>query len=64
MKQRQDKRKQSIYITAEVLDEIIKHSERLDRSFSWVVQYGLTNGGFQALNKVPSMSNFQDKDEG
>lgn len=33
-----DKRKQSIYFPVEVLDEIKAEADRLDRSFSWVVQ--------------------------
>jgi uncharacterized small protein (TIGR04563 family) len=33
-----DKRKQSLYFPAEMLDEIAGEARRLDRSMSWVVQ--------------------------
>jgi uncharacterized small protein (TIGR04563 family) len=33
-----DKRKQSLYFPAEMLDEIAAEARRLDRSMSWVVQ--------------------------
>jgi uncharacterized small protein (TIGR04563 family) len=33
-----DKRKQSLYFTDEVLEEISREANRLDRSLSWVVQ--------------------------
>jgi len=33
-----DKRKQSLYFTAEMLGEIKAEAARLDRSLSWVVQ--------------------------
>lgn len=33
-----DKRKQSLYFPASVLEEIKQEAERLDRSLSWVVQ--------------------------
>jgi uncharacterized small protein (TIGR04563 family) len=33
-----DKRKQSLYFPAEMLEEIALEAQRLDRSLSWVVQ--------------------------
>lgn len=33
-----DKRKQSLYFPEEMLNEIHREANRLDRSFSWVVQ--------------------------
>jgi uncharacterized small protein (TIGR04563 family) len=33
-----DRRKQSLYFPEEMLDEIARHADRLDRSLSWVVQ--------------------------
>ena len=33
-----DKRKQSLYFPAEMLEEIALESVRLDRSISWIVQ--------------------------
>jgi uncharacterized small protein (TIGR04563 family) len=32
-------RKQSLYFPQEMLEEIIKEADRLDRSVSWVVQF-------------------------
>jgi uncharacterized small protein (TIGR04563 family) len=33
-----DRRKQSLYFPGEMLEEIARHADRLDRSLSWVVQ--------------------------
>jgi uncharacterized small protein (TIGR04563 family) len=35
-----DKRKQSLYFPAEMLEEIQREAQRLDRSLSWIVQQG------------------------
>ena len=35
-----DKRKQSLYFPAEMLEEIQHEAARLDRSLSWIVQRG------------------------
>jgi uncharacterized small protein (TIGR04563 family) len=49
-----DKRKQSLYFTAEMLREIEAQARRLDRSMSWVVKYAWMHGKC-ALEKLPSM---------
>ena len=50
-----DKRKQSLYFPDEMLREIAAEAKRLDRSYSWVVQYAWRHGK-QALQKIPSLS--------
>jgi uncharacterized small protein (TIGR04563 family) len=49
-----DKRKQSLYFPDEILREIREEADRLDRSFSWVIQYAWKHGR-AALKKLPSM---------
>ena len=39
-----DKRKQSLYFPAEMLDEIHVEAERLDRSISWIIQFVWRHG--------------------
>lgn len=50
-----DKRKQSLYFPDDMLREIAEEARRLDRSYSWVVQYAWKHGR-QALQKIPSLS--------
>ena len=50
-----DKRKQSLYFPDEMLREIEAEARRLDRSYSWVVQYAWKHGK-QALQRIPSLS--------
>jgi uncharacterized small protein (TIGR04563 family) len=50
-----DKRKQSIYLTDDLLVEVHREAERLDRSLSWVIQYGMKHGGLAALRRIPSL---------
>jgi uncharacterized small protein (TIGR04563 family) len=50
-----DKRKQSLYFSEKLLAEIRAEARRLDRSFSWVVQYAWRHGGHAALQRLPTL---------
>jgi uncharacterized small protein (TIGR04563 family) len=47
-----DKRKQSLYFSSVMLDEIAAEARRLDRSLSWVVQRAWKIGR-EAIKKMP-----------
>lgn len=48
-----DKRKQSLYFPAEMLEEIKSEAARLDRSLSWVVQRAWKLARLE-IKKLPS----------
>ena len=50
-----DKRKQSLYFSREMLEEIEVEAIRLDRSLSWIVQYAWRHGK-PAVRALPSMA--------
>lgn len=54
-----DKRKQSLYFPADLLQEMQEEAKRLDRSLSWVVQRAWKESR-AALRALPSMT---DTDE-
>ena len=49
-----DRRKQSLYFPADMLEEIDRQAKRLDRSLSWVVQR-CVKVGLAAIQAMPSV---------
>ena len=56
-----DARKQSLYFPDEMLQEIQKQAQRLDRSLSWVVQQAWKISKSQ-LRTIPSPNDMLDED--
>ena len=54
-----DKRKQSVYLPADVLAEIEKEMVRIDRSLSWIVQR-CVKIGMPEIKRLPSVNERQD----
>lgn len=54
-----DKRKQSVYLPLEMLDEIQAEAHRQDRSLSWLLQHAWKLSREQ-IRKYPSISNSED----
>jgi uncharacterized small protein (TIGR04563 family) len=50
-----DKRKQSLYFPEEMLREIEKEAQRLDRSLSWIVQQSWKLGRAQ-MSRIPGVN--------
>ncbi len=57
---RADKRKQSLYFPDDMLAEIAKEAERLDRSLSWVVQRAWKVAKAE-IKKIPSLDTPKDE---
>jgi uncharacterized small protein (TIGR04563 family) len=53
-----DKRKQSLYFPEEMLREIEKEAQRLDRSLSWIVQQSWKLGRTQ-MARIPGVNDPQ-----
>lgn len=51
----EEKRKQSLYFPEEMLHELHKEAERLDRSLSWIVQRCVKIGMSQ-VKQLPSVN--------
>jgi uncharacterized small protein (TIGR04563 family) len=49
-----DKRKQSLYFSADMLEEIVSEAARLDRSLSWIVQRAWKVGRAE-IKKLPGV---------
>ena len=49
-----DFRKQTLYLPEDTLREVREEALRLDRSYSWVIQYAWKHGK-PALKKIPSL---------
>jgi uncharacterized small protein (TIGR04563 family) len=54
-----EKRKQSLYFPVEMLDEMQKEADRLERPVSWVMQQAWklskdTIGGYPGVNDLPA----------
>ncbi|HJK94863.1 MAG TPA: TIGR04563 family protein [Polyangiaceae bacterium LLY-WYZ-15_(1-7)] len=60
-----DKRKQSLYFPAEMLEEIEHEALRLDRTRSWIVQR-CVRIALPELKKLPSINDIEEqpKDDG
>ncbi len=58
-----DKRKQSLYFPAEMLEEIKAEAIRQDRSLSWIVQRAW-RAGRETMKSFPSASDLFDGDDG
>jgi uncharacterized small protein (TIGR04563 family) len=54
-----DKRKQSLYFPASMLDELKHEAIRLDRSLSWIVQR-CVKIGLPEIRKLPSVNEVGD----
>jgi uncharacterized small protein (TIGR04563 family) len=50
-----DSRKQSIYLTRELLRELHAEADRLDRSLSWCISWAIRHGGLASLRRIPSL---------
>ena len=48
-----DHRKQSLYFPEEMLKRILASAERLDRSYSWIVQQ-CVSAGIDQIEKMPT----------
>lgn len=55
MTTKNDSRKQSLYFPMQFLLRLRFEAERTDRSMSWLVQYGLEQGGFDAITKLQTV---------
>lgn len=58
MSDHSDKRKQSLYFPEEMLNEIEREAQRLDRSLSWVVQQAWKVARAQ-LARIPGVNDPQ-----
>ena len=61
MKSKLEKRKQSLYFPVDMLDEMQKEAERLERPISWVIQqaWKLSKeaiGSYPGVNDMPNVS--------
>jgi uncharacterized small protein (TIGR04563 family) len=61
MKSKLEKRKQSLYFPVEMLDEMQKEAERLERPISWVIQqaWKLSKdaiGNYPGVNDMPNVA--------
>ena len=54
MRSYRPKKKKSLYVTDEMVGELKRESERLDRSESWCLQY-VWERGKSVLTKIPSL---------
>ena len=53
-------RNQSIYVPAEMIEQIQEEAKRLDRSFSWVIQH-CVQLSLERIKELPSvLSNLDD----
>jgi uncharacterized small protein (TIGR04563 family) len=58
MSDHSDKRKQSLYFPDEMLREIEREAQRLDRSLSWIVQQAWKHGRAQ-MARIPGVNDPQ-----
>jgi len=58
MSDHSDKRKQSLYFPEEMLREIEREAQRLDRSLSWIVQQAWKHGRAQ-MSRIPGVNDPQ-----
>jgi len=57
-----DKRKQSLYLPADVVDALTEEAARLDRSLSWVVQR-CVKLALNDIRQMPSVESTSTEDE-
>lgn len=55
-----DKRKQSIYLPEDILEEIQREATRLDRSLSWIVQHAWRLAR-RDVQRMPSVADVLDQ---